>query len=70
MSINPFELHPDISIVGIKKEKDFLTKQEFYEIIDKKMEDISRMKTPSWGFTKYDFISMLLSIKTQVENHK
>ena len=69
MKTNPFELHPDIELKSLKKEKNSLTKQEIFEIIDQKMEEISRTKIPAWGFNKYQVLDLMLSLKIEVENY-
>ena len=68
MKINPYEIHPDAEQLSTKKEKNFLTKQDIFEILDKKLEEIKNDKVPRWGYDKHTLNNLLLSIRMDVEN--
>ena len=68
-TIDPFEEHPDHEGF-LKKKKNYLTKRQILNIVDSKMEEVSRKDPPTWGFSKYELITILIEIKRSVEEHQ
>ena len=67
MKINPFELHPDIKRGDSSKEKNSLTKEEIFEILDTEIEKIEAAPPKIWGFVREDILEILEGLKEKVE---
>ena len=68
MKINPFEHHPDTESLPSRGAKNFLTKKEICDILDKKVVEITNTESPTWGYTKYSLLRVLFTIKTEIED--
>jgi len=67
VKINPFEFHPDAEGGDSRKEKNFLTKEEIFEILDAEIEKIEASPPKIWGFVREDILEILEGLKEKVE---
>lgn len=59
MTIDPFELHPDIGDDKEKNKKEKLTKQEIFDILNEMIERVENAPPKTWGYEREDILVVL-----------